>query len=164
LSSLVDERYFLGAPTMRFMSGSRPPAIPGLGIESDTGRIMQADGTSWSVFFSDSGWKNWPFPSGWKTAGSNPGYKLVTLGGDSYLKLRGHFQKNSGSSFSLVGGVLIGTLPVGYRPSVTRILPIATQYTSQAAARVEVDTDGTVTAQGPQSVAWVSLDGVRVDM
>lgn len=164
LSGLVDDRYYLGSPTMRFNSGSRPPAAPGLGIESDTGRIMQADGTAWSVFFSDSGWKTWPYPSGWKTAGSNPGYKLVTLGTDSYLKFAGHLQKTSGASFSLSSGVVIGTLPTGFRPSVTRYMPLATQYTTDASARIGVDTDGTVTVQGPQSIAWLSLDGITVPM
>jgi hypothetical protein len=165
LSGLVDERYMVGAKLAQFPSTARPPAsFPGLGVESDTGRLMRADGTAWSVMAGSTAWITFPYASGYTSAGSSPGYGLVYIAGSTRLKLRGHIQKTSGASFSLVNGVKLGTLPSGYRPAATRYAAIATQYTTQAAARVEIDTNGAVIAQGPQTVDWVSLDGVEVDL
>jgi len=78
LSALVDDRVFMGQQTLAFPSTSRPPAsMIGLGIETDTGRILQSDGTAWSVVIDDTGWVTVPLLGHWAVGGFTPQVRRI---------------------------------------------------------------------------------------
>lgn len=78
LGTLVDDRVFLGGQLLAFESTSRPAAsVIGLGIETDTGRILRADGSAWSVAIDDSGWVNVPLLGHWGVGGFTPQVRRV---------------------------------------------------------------------------------------
>ncbi|MCW2917658.1 MAG: hypothetical protein JWN52_5726 [Actinomycetia bacterium] len=59
LSGLVDERYWLSGPVVKFTSTARPSAsVPRLGIEVDSRRVLWADGSAWNSLNQDTGWVN----------------------------------------------------------------------------------------------------------
>jgi hypothetical protein len=56
LSGLVDERQFMGGDLLTFPSGARPPATTvRVGIETDTRRLLWADGSAWNSLSQDTG-------------------------------------------------------------------------------------------------------------
>jgi hypothetical protein len=132
--------------------------------ETSTGRWLVWTSSGAVPFVGETPWITFPYASGFASAGGSPGYGLVYVGSSTRLKLRGQIKKSSGASFSLNAGVTIGTLPGGYSPAATRFVPIATQYTTASAARLNINTNGTLVAQGPQSVEWLSLDGIELPL
>ena len=57
LTGLVDERYLGAGQFLEFKSTARPPASPPRqGYESDTGKPLYSNGSTWSYYDSDTGW------------------------------------------------------------------------------------------------------------
>lgn len=114
LSGLVDERYFMAGDLLTFTSAAQPPATTlRLGIETDTRRIMWADGTAWSALSDDSGWVAFSAIGNW-AAGS---FDLRVRKINNIVQVRGTVERtvNTLQSNSTDSGM--ATLPSGYRPS-----------------------------------------------
>jgi len=73
LTGLVDERLALGGSFMVFKSANRPSASPPrLGYETDTGRLLLANGSAWAAVIDDTGWVNVPVVGNWAAGGFTP--------------------------------------------------------------------------------------------
>jgi hypothetical protein len=78
----------------------------------------------------------------------SPSFTRTTAG---VVELRGLVKNGSGT---------ITTLPTGFRPS-KRVILTTLSGSSNSIARVDVDTDGTVTWMAGGDNSWVSLDGLN---
>jgi hypothetical protein len=78
LTGLVDERLALGGSFMVFKSANRPSASPPrLGYETDTGRLLLANGSAWAAVIDDTGWVNVPVVGNWAAGGFTPKIRRI---------------------------------------------------------------------------------------
>jgi hypothetical protein len=114
LTGLVDERVSLGGSFVLINSGSRPSASPPrLGWETDTGRLMYADGSTWSPVDYDSGWIDLTIIGHW-TAG---GYKPQIRRSGSVVYVRGSIQRTIDTLQSTVDNSPIAQLTTDFYPA-----------------------------------------------
>lgn len=100
-------------------------------------------------------WSSFNMQNSWVDHGGEyfqNGYRRTK---DGVVVLHGLLRRSSGS---IVSGEIIGTLPVGYRPSEQLIFQTSTN--PNAASRVDVCTDGTVRVLSGDP-GWLSLDGIK---
>lgn len=109
-------------------------------------------------------WQPLPYATGITAYNGSPGYRLT----NGAVELRGQVSRSDSSAFVSNGttGYLLGTLPSGYRPSYYPELVVATELATNYYCRLQVGSDGTITAWIPTggSPHWISLDGVRVSI
>lgn len=100
----------------------------------------------------DSGWVAPTFTNSWVNYGAgynNAGYYKDAFG---WVTLRGLVKNGT-------DGASIFTLPVGYRPEATMLMPIAS---ADHYGRLDINTAGLVTPSATTTEpGWVCLDGVR---
>jgi len=144
LTGLTDDRYLLGALPLAFMSTSRPLAtIPGIGIETDTGRILVADGTNWDLVSEDTGWVNVPLLGNWAVGGFTPQVRRI----NQICYYRGSVLRTTNALGTSNTDNNLGALPAGFIPagthnymamtSSTNYVRIQLQQTSGAVAIVD---------------------------
>lgn len=114
LTGLVDDRQYMAGDVTVFTSGSRPPATPiRLGIETNTRRVLWADGTAWNVLSQDTGWADLSLSAGFTQGG-------VPLAGrvkNSVAYLKGTVQV--GPIIIPSGGQKIANIPAYLQPDKT---------------------------------------------
>jgi hypothetical protein len=73
-----------------------------------------------------------------------------------FVYLRGHVDTAGGA------GTLVVTLPTGYRPAKTQVLPVVCSNASSVAnvGRIEITAAGAVSLTGGDATEYLSLDGV----
>lgn len=145
LTGLVDERVLLGGSFVAFPSGARPAASPlRLGYETDTGRLLYADGSAWQPFVQDTGW----IPLTLTNSAWTPFLACVgrAMGGWATLRI-GVKRVNSTFSKNDTSGSPLLTLPASLRPAYSQFGVV--QFSSGiATARVDVSsTDNMVSFQ-----------------
>ncbi|MFD7997327.1 hypothetical protein [Streptomyces mexicanus] len=142
--TVTREELYVGSRTRACTSTTRNPN-PARGeecFETDTGRWMGWNGTSWVTLYEDTG--QLPIGAGWSTweaFGDNIAQKrsgIVEL----RLAVR---RKDSTFTAADADGSQIGVLPAAIRPS--RFEYGSGQFNNGASCRIEVRTDGTVWAK-----------------
>lgn len=126
---------------------------------------VYSSGQGW-VPITPGPWQPLPYATGINAFNGSPGYRLT----NGAVELRGQVSKSDSSTFTSNGGTgyLLATLPSGYRPSYFPELIVATELAVNYYARLQVGSDGTITAWIPSGSStgphWISLDGVRVSI
>jgi hypothetical protein len=116
LSAFVEDRVFMGQQTLAFESTSRPPAsVIGIGIETDTGRILRSDGSAWNVVIDDSGWVNVPLLGHWEVGGFTP--QVRRIGNVCYF--RGSVVRTADALPVNNTDNNVGAMPAGFIPAAT---------------------------------------------
>jgi len=100
----------------------------------------------WTTLVMQNNWSD--YAPGWSTGG-------YTMTSDGMVVLKGLVKKTTGTP---VSGEVIGTLPVGYRPS--EVLIFETSTNSNVASRVDVYPSGNIVFQ-IGSAPWLALDGIN---
>ena len=145
LTDLVDERVYLGGSFVTFTSGARPVAsVPRLGLETDTGRLLYADGSTWKTLVPDTGWLPLTITnSAWK-----PTLDCVGRALNGFATLRIGVQRvNSTFSKNDANGSPLLTVPSALHPAYSQFTTV--QFSGGVAtARVDVSaTDNSVSFQ-----------------
>ncbi|MGI5423052.1 hypothetical protein [Actinomadura luteofluorescens] len=121
-TGLVDERRFLAPQVLLFTSATRPIEVKTgqLGYETDTGRVVLFNGSTWVVVFDDTGWVTLPLngkdAAAWSdTAPYNPlTYRRV----NGVVYLRFSLKRITfGLGLTDEDGSTPYVLPVGCRPA-----------------------------------------------
>lgn len=123
------------------LSSWRPPhAANRLIWERDTGRQVLSTGTAWRAVFDDTGWLSCTLRSGWST--SPTGYcRVRRYCGVAYLYID---LFRSGNRMAAGGAsTTIATLPAGFAPPHTVIVPAAISYTA-GRARININSAGEI--------------------
>lgn len=137
LTGLVDERSKLGGSFVAFTSTGRPAASPPrLGWETDTSRLLLADGTSWSAVFTDSDWFDVPVTGHWQ-AGS---YAPQVRRRDQVICLRGSVTRTVDTLQSTVVNSQIAALTSDFFPQGTHNFTTLTSAVSPA--RLQISPSG----------------------
>lgn len=90
LTGLVDERRLIGGQFSTFRSTTRPAASPPrMGRETDTARLLVADGSQWAPVIADTGFVNITVTGNWKAGGLLPQIRCV----GSVVYLRGSIER-----------------------------------------------------------------------
>jgi hypothetical protein len=146
LGTIVDDRVFMGQQTLAFKSTGRPPAtVIGLGIETDTGKILQSDGSAWNVVYEDTGWVTVPLLGHWGAGG----FALQVRRKNGLCCLRGDALRTTddlplSNTDNNVGALPAGMIPAGTHnygvmTSAAHIARVQLQQTSGAVAIVDQD-------------------------
>lgn len=122
LSGLVDERYFLGGQTLLFTSTSRAsgliPASPArFGLETDTGRALVSDGSTWNTIDYYTGWADLTVNGTYWNQG---GFPLQTVVRNGMCSLSGSINARR----DLSGDTLIAALPADRHPTKSVQIPV----------------------------------------
>lgn len=123
------------------------------------GALTVRTASAWRTVYSEIDWTDIDLASGMETFGTTP---QVAFDGGNFIVLRGGVQK-AASGVQIAVNDVLGTIPSSFGTPVGGDWPIATQYLSQSAARLHVQTDRTITYTGP-STGWVGLNGVRIPL
>lgn len=140
LDSLVDERWFIGGDTFAFRSTSRPPASPRrFGIETDTGRAVWADGSTWRTDFGPAvASTGVTVASGWSADGTNSA-RIVSGVVEYTLNM-----VKSGSTVTQAtidsNGLTVATFPSAFRPAASKYFPVI--LSGNQFCRMQIQTDG----------------------
>ena len=138
LSGLVDERYFLGGGYTEFSSTARPSASPPrIGRERDTGRLLVANGSTWTAVLPDSGVVNVAAVAHWDEGAFVP--RVRKIGSICYLKGDVVRKDSKLAASDDDSGCL--QLPAGYYPSESHNW---VGFSGGTACRMKLDTDGLV--------------------
>lgn len=80
-----------------------------------------------------------------------------------WVELQGAVRRTAGTPLATAGvDAILGTLPAGYRPGVSKNWWVATSVAGAAAGgRVNIGPDGVVHFLPPADTSWASLEGVR---
>ncbi len=126
--------------------------------------VIVTNGTAWSpVTLRDSGWSNLSFANSfWTTPGYGPQVRKVGPLVEFRVDALGQFSTGSGPANRIV------TLPVGYRPAVSRFFSVPVDSSgagvpASIGPNVNVNPDGTVLAYGGRDTSgnFVGLLSVR---
>lgn len=127
---------------------TRPPSFMGRTIrETNTGRVLESNGSLWSVRFEDTGWQAIPPGSGWSASGF---CRARRHNGTTFLLL--HFTRtgaalNAGDD-SVMGGLTgtMGTLDgTAYRPDTGQNLFFTGKISGGSEVRGFIATNGAIT-------------------
>ena len=107
------------------------------GYQRDTKVAYRYDGAAWDEVYNteDSGWVSPTISDGTPISGNLFAYRRIIAGGVAVVYLRGRIN-------SLTNGVVMFTLPAGYRPSV---LSGTDNVLNLDAARINFTPDGKIT-------------------
>jgi hypothetical protein len=114
-------------------------------VTSPNNNITPTSDVAWSSFSLQNNWTD--YGSGYYTNG----YRRTK---DGVVILKGLIKRSG----TITSGEIIGTLPVGYRPSEELIFETCTN--SNASSRVDIFSDGTVRVIAGDP-GWLSLDGIK---
>lgn len=124
----------------------------GLYIVDDAGAETGPLGTGGGGGGGDASWTNVTYQNSWVT--------YVSLGDPvQYRKLSSGLVVIQGAASSGTAGSAIFTLPVGYRPTATLVIPIRATGTANTIRDLTVNTDGTVVPASAASNAVVFVSG-----
>jgi hypothetical protein len=113
LTGFVDERQSLGGSFMVFRSTQRPLASPPrLGYETDTGRLLLANGSSWSAITADTGFSDIDITGNWNPGGFNLIIRMV----GPVVYLRGSIVRTTNTLQSTDTDSPFATIAAQYRP------------------------------------------------
>lgn len=116
LTGFVDERQSLGGSFMVFRSTQRPAVSPPrLGYETDTGRLLFANGSSWAAVVDDSGWVNVTPIGNWAVGGYLPQVRRV----GSVVFLRGSMVRTTNTLQSTDTNSPLANIDTQFRPAGT---------------------------------------------
>ncbi len=115
-------------------------------------------------------WQNWlspaavPLPTSSLLVAQASPAQMFRVNGAS-VGLQGTLRRSNGTSLGTGSTVVLGNLPVGWRPKSNRGPYVVGSFGNvQGIGRVYVDTSGEVTLAagvGQEAVKWVSLDGIE---
>lgn len=127
----------------------------------DEDRIDRWDGTRWNPI-TPGPWHAFPYATGIGAHSGSPGYRYV----NGKVEFRGRFRRTNSGQFTTANDWLLGTMPVGWRPSSYTywIVPIE-MGAGIYYGRAEVHDDGTIIAQTPpgststtNGMHWLGLE------
>lgn len=167
---VTDKRRFAAAlgGVMPCRSNDRPLNAPAGQVcyETDTGRLVVANGSGWgTIFYPSQPWTNLTYRPNIRTAGGNAPLSYTREG--NWITLRGSIERIDGDVF--YGGpgdntYHITTMPSDARPSYHSWHAVACQNNGGVnTMRARVQTSGQVEILAPSGTgpAWVSFDGIR---
>lgn len=139
LTGLVDERVELGGSFVVFKSTLRPSASPPrLGLESDTQRLLYADGSAWNPIVYDSGWVTVTPTGHWGVGGFTPQVRRR----DQTCYLRGSMARTVDILHAGDVNSPMGTLSADFYPLGTHNWGSLTSTPSAGPVRLQVGTAG----------------------
>ncbi|WP_030991771.1 hypothetical protein [Streptomyces sp. NRRL S-1813] len=128
----------------------------------DEDRIDRWDGSRWYPI-TPGPWHVFPYASGMVADSGSPGYRFV----NGTVQFRGRIARQTGGQFTTGTEWLLGTLPVGWRPTTYSywIVPLE-MGAGIYYGRIEARTDGQVVAFTPpgatsstDGMKWIGMDG-----
>lgn len=136
------------------IEGGSPAVIFGMANAKTTFFVSGGAAVGSSVP-ADSGWQNFPGAGGWTAYGNGHRQPQIRRIGNQIF-LRGL----CGSATNHPAGAVLGTMPVGWRPTQIELFEV--QSSSGVGTRVDVNTDGTVVvvSQPINTGGWLSLAGL----
>lgn len=153
LAGLVDERYLLGRQFSSFKSTARPAASPpGLGRESDTGRLLLADGSAWSDLLPDTGWVALKTDTTYWAEGA---FSLQIRRINNDVRIRGSVVRHVNKLSISDSGSHVMTIPAGYRPTASHL------YTAWVSGGIVCQVR--IYTTGDMQITDHAIDGVAVN-
>ena len=142
------------------LTGPSAPVEGMVGWLKDANSLEVYDGSAWQeVIRGTLGWSNVSLTSGYEPwSGATVAPRVRRVGPIVYLE--GRMQKSSGSIPGNSFGLVLGTVPSGYRPVGHYAEGAATITTSGSGApvgRIEVLTTGEIKFYAEQSTSWVGF-------
>jgi hypothetical protein len=139
LTGFADERQSLGGSFMVFKSTQRPAASPPrLGYETDTGRLLFANGSAWSAVTDDTGFITVKPIGNWTVGGYQPQIRRV----GSVVYLRGSMARTTNTLQSTDTNSPLATIDTQFRPVGTHNYSTVTSTASPV--RIQMNLDGSL--------------------
>jgi hypothetical protein len=164
-SQITDRRSYcsVGIIPVRNSSDRPTPAYTGMTImQLDNYTMYTYTGTAWEVPGSAAAWTTFPFAANYVDAAGLTGapaaaYRVV----GNRVDLRGSVRHTATSNLS-GSAIVVGTLPVGARPTGTNLSFGVAQWgtANPPIARREIMANGNVSLQAIYTATWISLDGI----
>lgn len=138
---------------MTLLQPSDVPSRTGINNAITTEIAAHASTTDPAGPHYDSGWIDIPLRAAYVTSGETPRYRRI--GRSVYL--RGRLAPSGGGAFAANATVIVGDVPVGFRPNPLHVFALAGSTGTLSGGRFWVDTSGQINVQPQNATTNISV-------